>query len=328
MFWKKLSFLLFLATNVVYGSHLRTSIDMKKNVMEQRKLQNEDKIIKGINWFGFETEYKDLMCTWAHSIDWHLHKIKEVGFNYIRLPFSLEFVQEGNWSQMDEFFKKSKELDLNVVLDFHRLHSTHQSAKPYDNDYDFDDFLEGWKIILNRYKDYENLRAVDIFNEYQSTNYVEWNNLSRQIVSFIETNFPNRFEFFVGGTNWGGNLHNMDLSDLAFHDRIRYSIHKYWFSDTEPYEGKWNYSFGDHKPVINVGEWGYMSDVQSEAEWAERFVEYLRDNDLRDTFFWTWSHNSGDTAGILLESSKSQSGQDCNDVDYKKMLLLHHLWEE
>lgn len=328
MFWKKLSFLLFLATNVVYGSHLRTSINMNENVIESRKLQNQDKIIKGINWFGFETEYKDLMCTWAHSIDWHLHKIKEVGFNYIRLPFSLEFVQEGNWSQMDEFFEKSKELDLDVVLDFHRLHSTHQSAKPYDRKYSFDDFLDGWETILNRYQGYENLRAVDIFNEYQSSNYVEWNNLSRQIVSFIETNFPNRFEFFVGGTNWGGNLHNMDLSDLAFHDRIRYSIHKYWFSDTEPYEGKWNYSFGDHKPVINVGEWGYMSDVQSEAEWAERFVEYLRDNDLRDTFFWTWSHNSGDTAGILLESSKSQSGQDCNDVDYKKMLLLHHLWGE
>jgi len=27
--------------------------------------------------------------------------IIEVGFNYIRLPFSLEFVQEGNWSQME-----------------------------------------------------------------------------------------------------------------------------------------------------------------------------------------------------------------------------------
>ena len=107
MLWRKLSFLLFLATNVVYGSHLRTSIDMNKNVIGPRKLQNQDKIIKGINWFGFETEYKDLMCTWAHSIDWHLHKIKEVGFNYIRLPFSLEFVQEGNWSQMDEFFEKS-----------------------------------------------------------------------------------------------------------------------------------------------------------------------------------------------------------------------------
>lgn len=322
MLWKKLSFLMLLASNAVLGSHLRTDIKLD-NIVEQ-----ENKIIKGINWFGFETEYKNLMCTWSHDIEWHLKKIKNVGFNYIRLPFSLEYVEEGNWKYMDEFFEKSRELELDVVLDFHRLHSTHQSAKPYDNMYDFDDFLNGWKTILDRYKDYENLRAVDIFNEYQSGNYVEWNNLARQIVSFIETNFPERFQFFVGGTNWGGNIHNIDLSDLAYHDRIRYSIHKYWFSDTEPYEGKWNYSFGDHKPVINVGEWGYMSDVPSEAQWAERFVEYLRQHDLKDTFFWTWSHNSGDTGGILMETSKSRTGQDCTDVDYKKMLLLHHLWSE
>lgn len=325
MLWKKISFLLLLASNVVLGSHLRTHVKLD-NVAEQEI--NENKIIKGINWFGFETEYKNLMCTWSHDIEWHLKKIKSVGFNYIRVPFSLEYVKEGNWKYMDEFFEKSKELDLNVVLDFHRLHSTHQSAKPYDNVYDFDDFLNGWKTILNRYKDYENLHAIDIFNEYQSGNYIEWNNLSRQIVSFIETNFPERFNFFVGGTNWGGDIHYMDLSDLPYHDRIRYSIHKYWFSDTEPYEEKWNYSFGDHKPVVNVGEWGYMSDVPSEAEWAEKFVEYLRKNDLKDTFFWTWSHNSGDTGGVLMDRASSRTGQDCTDVDYKKMLLLHHLWSE
>lgn len=321
--WLKKVFLNFFILGNVLASNLRLHHE------ENRVLQKEEEesIIKGINWFGFETEYKNLMCTWTHDIEWHLNTIKKIGFNYIRLPFSLEYVQEGNWSQMDIFFEKTKELGLDVVLDFHRLHSTHQSTKPYDNEYSFDDFLYGWKTILNRYQKYENLKAVDIFNEYQSGNYVEWNNLARQIVSFIETNFPDRFEFFVGGTNWGGNIHNMDLSDLPYYNRIRYSIHKYWFSDSEPYDEKWDYSFGDHKPVINVGEWGYKSDEENEVLWAEKFVEYLRRNDLRDTFFWTYSYNSGDTGGILLEASKSRSGQDCTDVDYKKMLLLHHLWD-
>ena len=110
----------------------------------------------------------------------------------------------------------------------------------------------------------------------------------------------------------------MDLTDLAFHDRIRYSIHKYWFSDTQPYEPKWDYSFGDHKPVVSVGEWGYMSEVQSEVEWAEKFVNYLIKNELRDTFFWCWSPNSGDTKGILLDN--------CSTIDQDKMALLHRLW--
>lgn len=321
MFWKKLSVLTLCIFNFASSDkYLRKEVP-------QRKLY-DDTVIRGINWFGFETEYKNLMCSWSHDIEWHLHKMKEIGFNYIRLPFSVEFVREGNWENMDIFFEKTRELGISVLLDCHRLHSTHQSAKPYDDVYSFDDFLYSWKTILDRYKNYDNLLAVDIFNEYQSGNYVEWNSLARQILNFLETHFPERFQYFVGGTNWGGNLHNMDLSDLSFHDRIRYSIHKYWFSDSNPYEEKWDYSFGDHRPVINVGEWGYMSDVQSEVDWAQQFVQYLRDNDLRDTFFWTWSYNSGDTGGILLEASKSRSGNDCTDVDYKKMLLLHRLWED
>ena len=53
-----------------------------------------DTIVRGINWFGYETEYKNLMCLWTHDIDWHLTTMKTVGFNFIRLPFSVEFVQE------------------------------------------------------------------------------------------------------------------------------------------------------------------------------------------------------------------------------------------
>ena len=94
--------------------------------------------------------------------------------------------------------------EIDVVLDFHRLHSTHQSFyRPYDNNYTFDHFLHAWKKILDRYKFFPNLKGIDIFNEYQGDNVVEWNNLSRQIVSFIESNFPNRFEFYVGGVRWG-----------------------------------------------------------------------------------------------------------------------------
>lgn len=276
-------------------------------------------IIRGINWFGFETEYKNLMCTWSHPIDWHLKKMKTVDFNYIRLPFSVEFVREENWEAMDTFFQKAFDNDINVVLDCHRLHSTHQSAKPYDNVYTFDDFLDAWFVILDRYHHYPNLLAVDIFNEYQNSNYVEWNNLSRQIVSYIETHFPDRFDFFVGGTNWGGNIHYIDLSDLPYQDRIRYSIHKYWFSDQSPYESKWDFSFGDHKPVVNVGEWGFKSDEIDEVEWAENFVKYLREKDIRDTFFWTWSWNSGDTGGILYE--------DCTTIDQTKIKVLKDLWK-
>ena len=101
----------------------------------------DEDIIRGINWFGFETEYENLMCTWVHDIDWHLAKMKEIGFNYIRLPFSLEFIQKNDWTNMDLFFEKAQEHNISVALDFHRLHNSFQSSKPYDEDYSFDQFL-------------------------------------------------------------------------------------------------------------------------------------------------------------------------------------------
>ena len=274
-------------------------------------------VIKGLNWFGFETEHKDLMCNWKHSIQWNIHKISELGFNTIRLPFCLQYVHEGNFDNMDLFFELARQEGIDVVLDFHRLYSTRQSEKPFDSIYSFDDFLCGWKTILERYKSFDNLVAVDIFNEYQSENFYEWNSIAKSTVVCIEEHFPNRFKYYVGGTNWGGNLFHVDLSSLSFHDRIVYSIHKYSFSDYFPYQEKWDYSFGSHQ-CSNVGEWGYMSNIPEQKKWAEDFVDYLIEKDKRDTFFWTWTYNSGDTGGILKE--------DCETVDEEKMKLLHKLW--
>jgi endoglucanase len=273
--------------------------------------------IQGISWFGLETEYENLMCTWKHDISWNLKKINELGFNSIRLPFSYQYITENNFYVMDHFMKEIQAYNISVCLDFHRLHNTHQSAKPYDDDITFDAFLKAWKILLERYEDVSNIESVDIFNEYQSDNYVEWNNLARQIVQYIESAFPDKYVYFIGGVRWGGDLHFVNLDDLPYSDRIHYTIHKYWFSDEEPYEDKWEYSFGDHS-LISVGEFGYISSNIEEVKWAERFVKWLVKNNIHDSFFWTFSGNSIDTGGILLE--------DCETVDEDKMALLHKLW--
>ena len=212
---------------------------------------------------------------------------------------------EGNFHNMDEFFHKIQQFDdISVVLDLHRLHSTHQSPKPYDGTYSFDHFLEAWETVLERYYDNPNLKAVDIFNEFQSSSYPEWNGLARQTVNYIENKFPDRFVFFIGGVQWGGNLHHVDLSDLPFSNRIFYSIHKYWWSDNEPdREAKWDYSFGDiDLPYVSVGEWGFKSTSEFETDWAIKFVDYLIEKDIIDSFFWTWSPNSGDTGAFCMKT--------------------------
>jgi len=260
------------------------------------------------------------MCTWQHPLDWHVAQIKELNFTHVRVPFSYDYITKGDFSKLDEFFEAVERHQLKVALDFHRLENTHQSAKPYTDKITFDMFLGAWRTILNRYHQRSVLEAVDIFNEYQSDNYVEWNNLARQIVSFIEKDFPNRFIYYVQGVSWGGNLQYVNLTDMLCSHRIQYSIHKYWFSDKEPLEENWNISFGPFKPIVNVGEWGFMSNQPNQIVWASRFINWLVSKNIFDSYFWTWSFNSGDTGGILLE--------DCTTVDYVKIKMLTDYWSK
>jgi endoglucanase len=272
--------------------------------------------IRGINFFGYETERGDLMCTWEHNYDWHLKKIQDLGFNTIRLPFSYTYVINGNWKGMDDFFYAVHNYNLSVVLDFHRISNTHQAATPVDDGINFQQFQDAWITILDRYKDNPHLIAVDIFNEYQSDNYHEWNGMAKDIIIHIESHFPNRFWYMLGCVNWGGNCHFVNIT-TPFDERIFYTIHQYCFSNTEPLEQHWDWNFGGH-PII-VGEFGYISSNSDQTKWFQRFIGYLMRTHIYNSFFWTWSYNSGDTGGILKE--------DCTTIDQDKMGLLTYYWQ-
>lgn len=279
-------------------------------------------ITKGIAWFGLETQYNGLMCTWQNSVAWNLKRIQDLGFNTVRIPFSHDYVRAGNWHGMDELFEEVTKTNLSLVLDFHRLKNTHQSFKPWTDDVTFDDFLKSWELILNRYENHTQLVGVDVWNEYQGDNFVEWNNIARQIVDFIDKRYGrHNWTYYVQGTNWAGNIHDVFLDDMDCADRIRVTIHKYWFSDKEPLEENWEYSFGlvNHDPTkICVGEYGFISGHPDEVKWFDRFTIWLKSKGIRDSFFWTWSWNSGDTGGVLLD--------DCTSIDCAKMYRLKSFW--
>ena len=258
------------------------------------------------------------MCSWKNDINWNIAKMKELGFDTIRLPFCLQYVLENDWKNMDAVFETAKNYDMNIVLDFHRLHNSHQSPKPYDNIYSFDDFKNGWITILDRYDDYDNLIAVDIFNEYQGLNYNELNGLYSDTIQHIESIFPNRFTYYIGGTEWGSRLGGVIVEGVE-QDRIEYTIHKYHFNSDGDWEQNWQWSFdlANHQN-LNVGEWGFISENPNERKWADKFVSWLKTNDIQNSFFWCWSPNSGDTKGILKD--------DCESIDATKMFLLNKLW--
>ena len=78
--------------------------------------------------------------------------------------------------------------------------------------------------------------------------------------------------------------------------------------------------FSDRHPVV-VGEWGGKygqgTSGQKDAVWQNAFVDYLIGKEMRSSFYWCYTPNSGDTGGIL---------DDKLAVRPDKMALLRKLW--
>jgi len=52
--------------------------------------------------------------------------------------------------------------------------------------------------------------------------------------------------------------------------------------------------------------------------WAREYVKYLRERGIKNTYFWSYNPDSGDTRGVLME--------DCVNVNNEKMGILRELW--
>jgi len=276
-------------------------------------------IIQGINFYGLETPAKDLVCSWQHPPSYYLQHLNGLGFNSIRLPFSYEWVSHGDFSKMDAFFVTAKSLNMSIVLDMHRVWSSHQGPNPVEG-ITMDQFINQWITVISRYQDRPQLTGIDVFNEDQGTDAAAWNTILRQITTSLENRFPGRFYFFCGGTRWGGDISGIDIEDVPFHDRVIYTIHKYVFSSSGDYEKDWDYSFGPYASIpgkVSVGEFGWKQDQYDQVQWAIRFIEYLKRRNIRNNYFWTIAL-SGDTSGLYQD--------DCQTFQWDKYNLLKGLW--
>jgi len=85
----------------------------------------------------------------------------------------------------------------------------------------------------------------------------------------------------------------------------------------------WDTLFGQFHPThpVVVGEWGGRYGQggvgQADVTWQNAFVDYLIGKGMRNSFYWCYTPNSGDTGGIL---------DDNLNVRQDKMALLRRLW--
>lgn len=274
-------------------------------------------VFRGVNLYGYETEHSSLACDWVSTYDEILANVEKLGFNIVRLPFSHDYLHKTNMSAMDSFFEAILKTKLDVVLDFHRIVNYQQSPKPYDDQHSFQQFIDDWLYILDRYKGNNHLVGLDLFNEVQPDIWEEWNYLATQAIKAIEEKFPYRFIYLCGCVGWGSDCSKVNIN-LPYQDRIYYTIHRYvWHGGNT---NTWDWLFGnigkDGQKMV-VGEFGARSELPNQMEWLKDFLSYLKQRNITNSFLWTYAV-SGDTGGVFQD--------DCRTLEIEKMRLLWDYW--
>ncbi|WP_349262960.1 cellulase family glycosylhydrolase [Allocoleopsis sp.] len=317
-------------------------------------------LLRGVNWFGIETQlhapdglssrdYKDMLA-----------QIKSLGYNLIRLPYSVQSlrsqtVQGINYQLgsnqelqgksplevMDAVIQESNRLGLLVLLDSHRLNDQRIPELWYGDGFTEADWIDTWKMLATRYKNYPNIIGADLKNEPHgraswgtNNSETDWRLAAERagneilainpnwliVVEGVEKNVPDQ----KLAAHWmGANLEGVEKYPvrLSKSNKLVYSPHEYgagvynqpWFNEPSfpnnletRWETGWNYIATKGTAPILIGEFGgrQVDTSSKEGIWQRKLVDYVRQKDLSFTY-WSWNPNSADTGGILQDDWQS-----------------------
>jgi endoglucanase len=141
-------------------------------------------MLRGINWFGIEINTHAPHGLWSRDYKDMLAQIKSLGYNFIRLPYSVEALRSQNISGinfsigankdlqgktplevMDLVIQEAQRQGLLILLDSHCLKDDHISELWYGDGFTEKDWIDTWTMLTNRYKKYTNIIGADLKNE-------------------------------------------------------------------------------------------------------------------------------------------------------------------
>ena len=225
-------------------------------------LGNQKVSIKGINWFGFETEVYGLHGLWSVSMKQLLDFVKANKFNALRIPISEEVVfgldtlkctalsanpDMVGWTAgklLDTLVVECAKRGILVMPDIHHFTGTGTITELwYSNEFPESKMIEAWKIIVKRYINSPNVFAIDIKNEphgiatWATGNpATDWDLAATRIGNAILDVNPKLLIFVEGvekynnsGSWWGGTVEGAKLHPVTLKvpNKLVYSPHVY-----------------------------------------------------------------------------------------------------
>lgn len=140
--------------------------------------------LRGVNWFGIETEMHVPHGLWKRDYKEMLAQIKTLGYNMIRLPYAVESLQASDLTGIDYSIGANAELQgksplevmdaviseadrqgLMILLDSHRLNDQRIPELWYGDGFTEEDWIDTWKMLAERYKNQTNIIGADLKNE-------------------------------------------------------------------------------------------------------------------------------------------------------------------
>lgn len=141
-------------------------------------------LLRGVNWFGMETETHVPHGLWKRDYKDILAQINTLGYNLIRLPYSVQALLSPNISGIDFSIGSNKEFEgktpievmdliiqeaerqgLLVLLDNHCLSDKRIAELWYEDNFTEADWINTWTMLANRYKNQTNVIGADLKNE-------------------------------------------------------------------------------------------------------------------------------------------------------------------
>jgi endoglucanase len=305
--------------------------------------------IKGVSWFGYETNFRLMHGLWKHDVKFFIDILKSNEFNAIRLPLSIDLMKhhfydivtenadpqlrgKTNQEVFDYLFDICKKNGIMILLDVHTLDVQDISELWYNDRFSEEDVHQALNVLVARYKDYPNFLGIDLKNEphgrttWCSGDYnTDFRLATIRFIERLNNNFPGYpFLYFVNGIDWSYNFNNVrgDCIVPISQERIVYSPHIYGPTikrdlNMNYLRETWDHIFGflvDDQRNVSVGEWGSFYRTDEDKKFLNTFADYMIEKKIRDNFYWSLNPNSGDTGGLLND--------DWDTLVYEKLEVL------
>ncbi|MEC4815948.1 MAG: glycoside hydrolase family 5 protein [Scytonema sp. PMC 1069.18] len=234
-------------------------------------------LLQGINWFGMELKTHAPNGLWVRDYKDMLAQIKSLGYNSVRLPYSVEALRSKDISGidfsiganqdfqgktplevMDLVLQEAERQELLILLDSHTLKDDRIPELWYGDGYTEKDWIDTWVLLAKRYKNYKNVIGADLKNEPHGraswgTNDpdTDWRLAAERagnkilqvnpnwliLVEGVEKNVPKQKQW---GYVWGSNLEGVSKYPVRLKKakKLVYSPHEYGSSEYDWFKEK------------------------------------------------------------------------------------------